>query len=57
MTVRTIPLHLRLSPEAHANAVIRAAQERRPLATLLALMLEDELTRPAATTVDDERKG
>lgn len=41
---RTINRSVRLSPEANAAAISRAALERRPVASLLALILEDELT-------------
>lgn len=43
MATRTVNISARISPEAHAAAVERAAQERRPVASLLALILEDEL--------------
>ena len=45
---RTVPLHVRLSPEAADILRARAEDQRRPFAALLAIILEDAASRAPA---------
>lgn len=61
MSARTVPLHLRLSEEEHAALQTRARTERRPLASLLAMILGDaarawQLDRDVAKMIEDGRE-
>ena len=38
---RTVPVHARLSPAVHSALAARAEAERRPVASLIALLIED----------------
>jgi len=54
MSARTVALHVRVSPETHAALAARAAKEGRPLANLLAFILDGAAVAPSKATLDPE---